>query len=126
MLNAILLVSLVAAFFGSAAAGPLSGGYAPHCEEIRLQGTTLSAECTTSNYETFQSSVNLNSCVGASSGKLGYSASGGFASACDLASCQLIGEEYLTCNCKATNGQTVQSQYDLNQCVGMANGKLVC
>ena len=88
-----------------------------------LEGSTLSANCTTMSSTVSMSMLDLNEKIANSNGQLMCNmGGGGFAMSCSDLS--LVSGHTLMANCMTTAGGLMETMVDLDNCISNSNGNL--
>ncbi|KAH7422534.1 hypothetical protein KP509_12G013100 [Ceratopteris richardii] len=95
--------------------------FAASCGGETLSRTTLTASCPGVDGNPVTSSIDLNSKISNSNGKL-VCPGNDFAASCS--NIGLSGGHTLLANCKDENGNVIQMSLDLNDCISNSNGHL--
>ncbi|GFZ42391.1 hypothetical protein JCM24511_00106 [Saitozyma sp. JCM 24511] len=106
-----------------------SNSFEASCTGATLAGTTLSATCLDAvTGVSAVSTIDLNTCYGASGGALTCGLTG-FSTPCDASTCTLVGTT-LKCSCSDTSTTPAGGPYltasDIGGCVGNNEGVLYC
>ncbi|KAF8074633.1 hypothetical protein FPV67DRAFT_1474298 [Lyophyllum atratum] len=110
------------------------GGFAQSCSSWGgTYGNTggrgiaiIQATCRTTTGASKTTTINLDQCYGNDNGNMNCRSGGGFGGSCSVDNSLSTGNTILAVTCKNTSGGSVQSQVDVNTCVGNLDGTLAC
>ena len=117
--NLSIISIIVISLISLSLAAKTGGNYSKSCKAMKLNGSTLSAECKNRNGVYMNTSVNLGTCVTNSNGSLARG--GGYQNSSRR--CVIHRGNTLSCQSKNIQGSWKQASINLDTIIGNNNGK---